>query len=387
MVKKKFIIYQCYVNLLSRHPRCRHHCSSRHCRCPIFCLPWSSPSPSSSLLPSLLPLLACHPRCCHHCPLCCCCSPFTCNPCFHCHCLVALSLFLARHSHCRCHHSCSPCPFPLRHPPASLLLPSLLPSPLPSPATLDAVAIALAIIAIALFVACHSHRRGHHPLGRCCRCLPATLVAIAIALFASAAIHGDCHCAVAAILPSIVPPPLTATRIVLLLLLSPIVTPAIVHCRHSCPSPPLLPIVIVLPSRHPLRIRRCCILQSCCYLARCPPTCRLVVTLDWLSLRHLHADGVMVSHLFPAVDISVWPCLLPRPSSLVSSSPKWRQRWHQRQRPWQWQMRHITARPPPRRPILIQGRVRAMRARMAVVVVVGIGKDAIVAAAINRCHS
>jgi hypothetical protein len=98
---------------------------------------------------------------------------------------------------------------------------------------------------------------------------------------------------------------LTAIRIVLPLLLSPIVTPAIAHHRHRCSSPPPSPIAIALPSRHPLRI--CCRRPSqlCCYPARCPSTCRLVVTLDWLSLCHLNADGVMVSHLFLVMHISI----------------------------------------------------------------------------------
>jgi hypothetical protein len=81
------------------------------------------------------------------------------------------------------------------------------------------------------------------------------------------------------------------------------------------------------------------------------------------------------------------PHLLPWPSSLAPSSHEWGQRWHQQQRPWQKRMRFIMARPPPHRPILVQGRARAMRARMAVVVVGGVGKDATVAAAINCRHN
>jgi hypothetical protein len=50
-------------------------------------------------------------------------------------------------------------------------------------------------------------------------------------------------------------------------------------------------------------------------------------------------------------------------------------------------MRRVLARPPPHHLILVQGRARAMRVRMAVVVMGGISKDAILAAAINRCHS
>jgi hypothetical protein len=54
-------------------------------------------------------------------------------------------------------------------------------------------------------------------------------------------------------------------------------------------------------------------LQLLCYRAtlhhlltrRRPSTCRLVVTLDWLSFHHLHANGVVVPHLFLAVDIGV----------------------------------------------------------------------------------
>jgi hypothetical protein len=282
MVKKNSIIYQYYVNLLARHPRRRHHCSCHHSHCPLRCLPPSLPSPSSSLspLPSPLPSLAHHPRRRHHRPLRRCCSPLTRNPCCHCHCLVALTLFVTRHPHCHRHRPCSPCPFPLRHPPGSLLSPLLSPSP--SPATLNAIAIALATVAIALFIARHPHRRGHCPLCCHCRRSPTTVVAIAITLFASAAIHGDCHCAVAAVLPSIAPPLLTAIGIVPPLSLCPIVTPAVAHCRHRHPSLPPLPIAITLPSRRPLRIRRRCPSQLCFHRDRCPSTCRLVVTLDWL---------------------------------------------------------------------------------------------------------
>jgi hypothetical protein len=290
-------------NLLACHLRRRHRCSCHRHHCPLCCQPPSSPFPSSSLSPSPSLLLARHPHCRHHCPLCCCCSLLTCNPCCHCHCLVALALFVAHHPNCRCHCPCSPHPFPLCHPPASSPLPLLL--PLPSPATLDAIAIALAIISIALFVARHPHCCGHRPLRRHRHCSPTTLVTIAITLFASAAIHVDCHCTVAAVLPSIAPPPLTAMGIVLPLLLSPIVTPAVTHHCHRRPSPPLLPIMIVLPSHHLLHIHCHHPLQLCCYCACRSSTCQLVVTLDWLSLRHLHTDGVVVSHLFPTMDNGV----------------------------------------------------------------------------------
>jgi hypothetical protein len=303
MVKKNSIIYQCYVNLLAHHPCHRHHFSYHRHHCPLRCPPPLSPSPSSSSLLLLLLLLTRHPHCRHHPPLCCCCSPLNRNPCRHCHRLVAVALFVARHPHCHCHRPCSPHPFPLRHPPASLPLPLLS----QFPTTLDAIAIALATVDIALLFTRHPHHRGNRPLRRCRhrRCSPTALVAVTIALFASAAIHVDCHCAVAAVLPSIAPPQLTAIGIVPPLLLSPIVTPAIAHCHHRHPSLPPLPIAIALPSRHPLRICRRCPSQLCCYRARHPSTCRLVVTLDWLSLRHLLANGVVVSHLFPAVDIGV----------------------------------------------------------------------------------
>jgi hypothetical protein len=296
MAKKNSIIYQCYVNLLARRPHRRHHCSCHRRHCPLRCPQPSSLSPSSSSSPSPSPSLARHPRRRHHRPLRRCCSPLTRNPCCHRHCLFALALFVTRHPHRRCHRPCSPRPFNPCHLPASSPSPSLSPSPLP--ATLDAVAIALATVAIALFVARHPHRRGHRPLRRRCHRSPATVVAVAIALFASAAIHGNCHCTVAAVLPSIAPPPLTAMGIAPPLLLSPIVTPAVAHRRHRRPSPPPSPIAIALPSRRPLRIRRRRPSQLCCYPARRPSTCQLVVMLDWLSLRHLHADGVVVSHLF-----------------------------------------------------------------------------------------
>jgi hypothetical protein len=170
-------------------------------------------------------------------------SPLLCRP----------PLFVACHPHCR--HNC-PCPSracPFHCLPATLPLLLLSPSPSPSspslshhrcrhqprcccsPATLNAIAITLATIAIALFVAQHPHRCGHCPLHCLCCCLPATLVTIAIPLFAAPAIHDDCHCTVAAILPSIAPPPLMPIRILPLLLLSPIVTPAIANCCHCCP--------------------------------------------------------------------------------------------------------------------------------------------------------
>ncbi len=72
------------------------------------------------------------------------------------------------------------------------------------PATLVAVTIALATIPIALFVTRHHCYRRHHPL--CCRWhhhgLPATLVAITIALFVAVAVHSPqslspMHCLVA----------------------------------------------------------------------------------------------------------------------------------------------------------------------------------------------
>jgi hypothetical protein len=50
-------------------------------------------------------------------------------------------------------------------------------------------------------------------------------------------------------------------------------------------------------------------------------------------------------------------------------------------------MRSVTARPPPCRLIVVQGRARVMREKMAVVVIGGISKDTIVAIAINRRHS
>jgi hypothetical protein len=303
MGRKNSIIYQCYVNLLTRHPRCRHHCSCHYCHCPLCCLSPLSPLPSSSSLPPPLPLLARHTRCRHHCPLRRCCSPFTRNPCPHHHRLVALTFFTARHPYCHCHRPCSLCPLPLCHLPDSLPSPFLSTSPLA--ATLDAVAIALATIAIALFALHHPHRSGHCPL--CCHphFSAATLVAFAIVLFPSAATCVDCHCPVAAVLPSIAPPPLTAIGMVPLLSLSPIVTPAIAHRRHHRLSPPPLPILITLPYHRPLRICHCCPSQLCCHYACCPSTCPLVVTLDWLSLCHLHANGVVVSHLFPAMDIGV----------------------------------------------------------------------------------
>jgi hypothetical protein len=194
-----------------------------------------------------------------------------------------------------------------------------------SPATLIAVAIALFV----LFVARHPHCRCHCPLCCHCRRLPATLVAVAIAFFASATNHVDCHRAVTAVLPSIAPPPLTAVRIVPPLSLSPIVTPAFAHRCHCRPSPPPSPIAIVLPSHRPLRIRRRRPSQLCYYCARRPSTCRLVVTLDWLSLCHLHANGVEVSNLFPTVDIGITASSVLRPSSLAPSSREWRLRWHQ----------------------------------------------------------
>jgi hypothetical protein len=81
------------------------------------------------------------------------------------------------------------------------------------------------------------------------------------------------------------------------------------------------------------------------------------------------------------------PRLSPQPSSLAPLSREWRQRWHQRRQLLLRRMRRVTVRSPPCRLILVGGRARAMRARMAVVVVGGVGKDAIVAAAINHCHS
>jgi hypothetical protein len=104
-------------------------------------------------------------------------------------------------------------------------------------------------------------------------------------------------------------------------------------------------------------------------------------------LRHLHDDGVVVSHLFPAVDIGVTGSSVAEAVFLGAVVP-----WVEtKMAPTTTtvattnETRHGT--PSPRHPILVRGRARAMRARMAVVVVGGVGKDAIVAAAINRRHS
>jgi hypothetical protein len=136
---------------------------------------------------------------------------------------------------------------------------------------------------------------------------------------AAATVHGNCHCAVAALLSSIAPPPLMPIRIVLPLFLSPIVTPAIPQRRHCCPSPPPSPIVIALPSRHRLHICCCHPLQLRCHYAtlchlltiHCPSTCRLVVMLDWLSLRHL----LLCHHLSMHLLVITLPLNAP-PSSL-----------------------------------------------------------------------
>jgi hypothetical protein len=53
---------------------------------------------------------------------------------------------------------------------------------------------------------------------------------------ATAAVHGNCLHDCTAVPSSVTPPPLSPIVIVLPLLLSPIVTPAVTHCRHHCPS-------------------------------------------------------------------------------------------------------------------------------------------------------
>jgi hypothetical protein len=64
-------------------------------------------------------------------------------------------------------------------------------------------------------------------------------------------------------------------------------------------------LVLCICHHRPLQLRCYCTTLHQLLMCHHPSTCRLVVTLDWLSLRHFHADGVVVSHLFPAVDISV----------------------------------------------------------------------------------
>jgi hypothetical protein len=210
-----------------------------------------------------------------------------------------------------------------------------------------------------------------------------------MALFASAAIHGDCHCAVAAVLPSIAPPPLTAIGIVPPLLLSPIVTPLVAHRCHRRPSR-----------------SRCHPTDHCAFAAIAYHNCAAIAQpsiTSWHTAAPQHAGwlshwtgclcvtSTLMGLLCPTSSrpwiSALRPHLSLRPSSLVPSSHEWRQRWHQRQLSWRRQMRCIMARPPPCRMILVQGRARAMRARMAVVNVGGVGKVTIIATAINRRHS
>jgi hypothetical protein len=80
--------------------------------------------------------------------------------------------------------------------------------------------------------------------------------------------------------------------------------PVSLRDTHHRPSPPLSPITIMLLSRCPWRCCRCSPLQLRCYratlrhlLMHCPPsTCRLVVTLGWLSSRHLSSHHHLSRH-------------------------------------------------------------------------------------------
>ncbi len=90
---------------------------------------------------------------------------------------------------------------------------------------------------------------------------------------------------------------------------------------------PLLPITILLPSHHQLRICCCCPLQLCCHYAslchllmlRCPSTCWLVVTFNCLSLRHLlSCHHLSTCRMVITLPLDAPPSSLPR---LVVPSP------------------------------------------------------------------
>ncbi len=92
------------------------------------------------------------------------------------------------------------------------------------------------------------------------------------------------------------------------------------------PSPPLSPITIMPPSRCPWRCCRCHPLQLRCYratlrhlLTHCPPsTCRLVVTLGWLSSHHLSSCHRLSRRRFVA---SRCTTLLFAPAGCCVTSP------------------------------------------------------------------
>ena len=123
------------------------------------------------------------------------------------------------------------------------------------PATLVAITIALATIAIALFVSHHCCCYHHHPLHchccRHCRCLPTTLVTITIALLPSPSLslahpHHHCphHC-----LPQLSLPPLPFLLLAHHLHHCCHCSCHCCNCHHNC-LPPLLS--LQLPSLLPL---------------------------------------------------------------------------------------------------------------------------------------
>jgi hypothetical protein len=98
-------------------------------------------------------------------------------------------------------------------------------------------------------------------------------------------------------------------------------------CR--CPSPPLSPITIMPLSRCPWRCCRCHPLQLHCYratlrhlLMHCPPsTCRLVVTLGWLSSHHLSSCHRLSRRLLVVHVAFQYTTLLFAPAGCCITSP------------------------------------------------------------------
>jgi hypothetical protein len=101
------------------------------------------------------------------------------------------------------------------------------------------------------------------------------------------------------------------------------------HDTHRPPSPPLLPITIMPPSRCQWRCCRCSPLRLCCYratlrhlLTHCPPsTCPLVVTLGWLSSRHLSSHHCLSRRRLVVHVASQCTTLLFSPAGCCVTSP------------------------------------------------------------------
>jgi hypothetical protein len=173
------------------------------------------------------------------------------------------------------------------------------------PATLVAVTIALATTAIALFVARHRHHRCLHPPHcrprRRHRCLTATLVPITITLMVAVAVHS----------PAI----LVAITIAIALLPLPSLSPTTLIAVAIALAALTLSLFVIRQTHH-----RC---RPYCH-RHCPPPSTLSPLLlppsQWPSLLPVTLIAVAIA-LFVAVVVACPPPLLPWPSPSLLPPP------------------------------------------------------------------